>query len=191
MTRHPLATPHPSDPDGSGAAAVLDGLFRTHYADLYALAYRYVRSRAVAEEVIQDAFLTMWNRRAEWALARDLPRYTAGIVRNRALGHLRRERLELAWQQHAAASNAEDATLGQFTRDAGGDPDVGELAERIKMALRALPERAQQTVALRVYRQLTNAEIAEVMGVTVKAVERNFTRAMHALRDALTGSSST
>lgn len=124
-------------PRAANAAATLDGLFRTHYTHLYSIAYRYLRSRALAEEAIQDAFLAMWERRGDWGQARDLLRYTGAVVRNRALGHLRRERLELGWRQRAAGS-PEDSPLSQFARDAGAGPETGDLAERVRIALRAL-----------------------------------------------------
>lgn len=181
---------HPDDRGPSqGAPSALDrgaleALFRAHYQGLYAIAYQYVRSRALAEEVVQDAFLHLWTRRTDWSQARDLKRYIAMAVRNRALDHLRRERLEVTWQQRAL-SDTDDGVLSQFAREAGAAPDINDSVERVRAALRDLPERTQRTIGLRMYRQLTNAEIAEVMGITVKAVERNISRAVHALRVAL------
>ncbi len=194
MTQGSLAVPAPQDPDEASSTASriadLEVLFRAEYNRLYGVAYHYVRSRAVAEEVVQDAFLHLWTHRAEWGHARDLSRYMAAAVRNRALDHVRRQRLEVAWQQRAM-SGSEDLVLSQFARESshgrgqGRERDIADGAERVRAALGRLPERTQETMALRVYRQLTNGEIAEVMGITVKAVERNITRAMHALRAAL------
>lgn len=180
------------DVPGEGASALgpaaLETLFRAHYDRLYGVAYHYVRSRAVAEEIVQDAFLHLWTRRAEWGQARDLSRYVGAAVRNRALDYVRREQLEVAWQRRAL-SGVEDVVLSQFARESGsgGAPEIDDGAEQVRVALRGLPERTQETIALRMYRQLSNAEIAEVMGITVKAVERNIARATQALRVALAG----
>lgn len=174
----------PCDAPSAHNRAALEALFRAQYDRLYGVAYHYVRSRALAEEIVQDAFLHLWTRRSGWGQARDLVRYVAAAVRNRALSHLRRERLEMAWQQRAAGG-MEDIVLSQFAQEGAAVPETDGAVERVRTALRELPERTQYTLALRLYRQLTNPEIAEVMGITVKAVERNVARAIQALRIAL------
>ena len=59
---------------------------------------------------------------------------------------------------------------------------TGREVELMQRAVRSLPARVQRTIVLRLQFHLTNAEIAEVMGVTVKAVERNITRGLKSLR---------
>jgi RNA polymerase sigma-70 factor, ECF subfamily len=63
--------------------------------------------------------------------------------------------------------------------------DVDEMIEKMQSAVSALPKRVRRTIILRLQWHLTNAEIAEVMGIGVKAVERNITRGFKALREAL------
>lgn len=72
--------------------------------------------------------------------------------------------------------------MSQYTVDARHAADVDEMVELMQRAVRSLPKRVQRTIVLRLQFHLTNAEIAEVMGVTVKAVERNITRGLKTLR---------
>jgi RNA polymerase sigma-70 factor, ECF subfamily len=163
---------------------VLEALFRAHHRAMCALVYRYLRSQSAAEQVVQDAFLAVWDRRDIWGDTADLPRYLFAVARNRAVSQLRRERVELSWRERAGAGQAASG-MSQFSATAGGDPGTDELVDRLRAAVEQLPERARYTLALRLDRQLQNAEIAEVMGITVKAVERNLARAIATLRKIL------
>lgn len=167
-------------------AAALEAIFRASYDDLYATAYRYLRSRGPAEEVVQDVFLAMWERRERWGEGEvvDLRRYLFAAVHNRSVSLLRRERVEAAGRERERDGRAETG-VGHFTATGGVPPERSELVERLDRAVDALPPRARETLLLRVRRQLRNDEIAQVMGVSVKAVEGNLARAVAALREAL------
>jgi RNA polymerase sigma-70 factor (family 1) len=166
------------------AAAQLGPIFRTQYAELFALVYYYVRSRALAEEIIQDTFLAVWKRRQVWGAEMDIKAYVFQTARHRALNYLRRERVELNWQRLVTARR-EEWGMSQFASDAGVMADVDEMIEKMQSAVSVLPKRVRRTIILRLQWHLTNAEIAEVMGIGVKAVERNITRGLKALREAL------
>lgn len=170
--------------DSFEAAARLGAIFRAHYAELFALVYHYVRSRALAEEIIQDAFLAVWERRHTWGPDMDVRAYVFQTAHHRALNHLRRERVELNWQRLLAARR-EEWGMSQYASDARVVADVDEMIEKMQRAVGALPKRVRRTIILRLQWHLTNAEIAEVMGISIKAVERNITRGLKALRDAL------
>lgn len=170
--------------DDRQAAAQLGPIFRTHYAELFALVYRYVRARALAEEIIQDAFLAVWKRRESWGADMDIKAYVFQTARHRAFNYLRRERVELNWQRLVAARR-EDWGMSQYATDAGVMADVDEMIEKMQSAVSTLPKRVRRTIVLRLQWHLTNAEIAEVMGIGVKAVERNITRGLKTLREAL------
>ena len=131
--------------------------------------------------------LALWQRRNRWGegdLA-DLKNYLFVASRNRAVSLLRRQRVEDTWRGGVALGRHETG-LGRFTAAAGAASEADPvLVERVERAMAGLPARARETITLRIRRQLTNAEIGEVMGITVKAVERNITRALEALRVAL------
>ncbi len=175
------------DPRSAAQAAALETILRSCYDDLYLTVYRYVRSRALAEDVIQDVLLALWQRRSRWGGGDlvDLKSYLFVASRNRAVSLLRRQRVEDTWRGGVALGRHETG-LSRFTAAAGAESDADPvLVARLERAMAELPARARETIMLRVRRQLTNAEIAEVMGITVKAVERNITRALEALRGAL------
>src|SRR5215207_2149794 len=76
----------------AGDEAAFEALFRALAPGLCTLVTRYVHSRDIAEEIVQDLFLDIWTRRAELAIDRSIAAYLFGAARNRALNHAKRER---------------------------------------------------------------------------------------------------
>jgi RNA polymerase sigma-70 factor (ECF subfamily) len=179
--RWPLTIRERDTDEDRAASRRLGAIFRAHYSELHSLVVRYVRTRALAEEIIQDAFLAVWQRRFAWTPEMDLKAYVFQTAHNRALNHLRRERIEIDWQ-HLVAARREEWGMSQYAVDAHEAADVDEMVELMQRAVRSLSPRVQRTIVLRLQFHLTNAEIAEVMDVTVKAVERNITRGLKTLR---------
>lgn len=182
----------------AGAQSALAEAFEVHYDGLYRYAHHFVRSPDVAQELIQDVFLRVWERRLELHGGERLAPYLFVSVRNASISWLRHARLERA--------RLELTELSPGCRDAGGR-SVGDeralsgisqaacdaadalryqesraLADELHEAIQLLPKRAREAITLRWRRQLKNTEIAEVMGCSVKAVEFSIARALDALR---------
>lgn len=179
--RWPLTIKERDTDEDRAASRRLGAIFRAYYSELHAMVVRYVRTHALAEEIIQDAFLAVWQRRFAWTPEMDLKAYVFQTAHNRALNHIRRDRIEIDWQELVAARR-EEWGMSQYAVDAHENADVDEMVDLVQRAVLSLPPRVQRTIALRLQYHLTNAEIAEVMGVSVKAVERNITRGLKALR---------
>src|SRR6476619_8360501 len=77
-----------------GDEAAFDSIFRAWYPSLVRSAESIVRSRAVAEEVVQDVMLELWRRRESLASDSSPQAYLFQSTRNRALNHVRHERVE-------------------------------------------------------------------------------------------------
>jgi RNA polymerase sigma-70 factor (ECF subfamily) len=74
----------------AGDPGAFEALFREHYHGLCLFAARLVASDAVAEELVQDVLLRVWQQRERWTVTGSVAAYLYGAVRNQALGHLRR-----------------------------------------------------------------------------------------------------
>src|SRR6266480_1697753 len=83
--------------------AAFEALFRTHYSPLCDYVYGYVRSRAVAQELVQDLFLRLWER-AGTPASTLAAAYLYTAARNRAVDHLRREQVATAWAKSPAGA---------------------------------------------------------------------------------------
>jgi RNA polymerase sigma-70 factor (ECF subfamily) len=167
----------------AGDARALEVLFRDHYAALCDFAMRYVGAGA-AEDLVQDLFADLWARRADWTLRESVRAYLFAAVRNRALNLRKREAVERDWEREETASEVPslhrtpETTLDRLERE--------ELSARVGAAVESLPERCRLVMHLRWRERLPHAEIAAVMGISVKGVEMQLSRGLKALRALLT-----
>jgi RNA polymerase sigma-70 factor, ECF subfamily len=164
----------------SDVAAFRVLFFRYHRA-LCSFAYRYVGIRAVAEELVQDALLYLWQRRGALECAGDgLRPYLFASVRNAAVSHLRHRRVEEGTAGYVA-------DLGPSAPPADREAGRAELALAVRRAVATLPDRQRQVFTLHRQYDMSYAEIAQVLGISPRTVEAHMGQAFKALRKALAG----
>lgn len=176
-------TPHVSDTDQlaqlrQGDHAAFETLFRQWYEPVVRSANRIVHDAGVAEEMAQDVFLELWRRRDQLPDGSSLPGYLMQAARNRALNHLRHLQVQKKSQVFVEA-------LNEPVEEANADAEANELEVAIRDAIDALPPRTREVFLLSRERNLKYSEIAEQLGVSVKAVEANMSRALRQLREKL------
>ena len=162
----------------SPSASAFDALVRAHYARLCTFAYRMVRSPAAAEDIVQDVFARIWERDLRLDYSDPLP-YLYRAARNGALMYLRHERVTQRWQQTARA---------EAHRDVGGADErahADELTRAIRTSIETLPERCELIFRMHREQDLSYAEIARVLGLSIKTVETQMGRALKSLRKSL------
>ncbi len=166
-----------------GNLAAFEVVYRAMHAPLVTFAMRYVGDGARAEELVQDLFVELWQRRTAWTVQGSLRSYLFAAARNRALNLRRRDAVERDW----ADDEAHDAV--RALHPAPTRPDVAleqeELQARLARALASLPERCALVMHLRWRDGLSYGEIAEVMGISTKGVENQLGRGLKALREKL------
>jgi RNA polymerase sigma-70 factor (ECF subfamily) len=163
-----------------GDPAAFEMLFRTYYQPLCGFAARYADSIAVAEELVQDVFARIWIERARWPLPRNRKAYLFTAVRNRALNAGRRQQLELDWVD-GELHDADPPATAESAIARHDDPAVHAELDR---AITSLPQRCRLVMHLRWREGMSYADIADVMGISVKGVENQLSRGLRALRRA-------
>ncbi|MDP2773838.1 MAG: SigE family RNA polymerase sigma factor [Nocardioides sp.] len=160
-----------------GADAALDELYAAHWRQLVRLSVLLVRDVGLAEEIVQDAFVAMHGR---WGRLREPDKalaYLRQTVVNRSRSALRHRavvtRHEAAQRLPDVQPGADESSVAAVRRDAVLD------------ALRQLPPRQREALALRYYLDLSEAEIADAMGISRGAVKSHASRGSAALRDLL------
>ena len=164
-------------PDSSSwdADAAVEELYAAHYRRLVRLAVLLVRDVETAEEVVQDSFVAMHGR---WRRLRDPDKglaYLRQTVVNRSRSVLRHRAVEQRNQPAPLrdVAGADEATLS------------AERRARVLEALRELPERQREVIALRYYSDLSEAQIAEALGISRGAVKSHASRGAASLRHLL------
>lgn len=184
-----------------GSQVALAGLYDRHSRAVYGAALRTSRDPSVAEEVVQETFLALWNRAEMYDPARGaLPSWLLTIARNRAVDHLRS-----AGRRDRAASfssfgrdDGSDQALadwltasGELIGAAGSDPAPEsalagkELRESIDEAIAALDPAERSVILLAYDGGLTQAEIAVRLGWPLGTVKTRTRRALGRLREML------
>ena len=165
-----------------GNDAEFEALFRAHFASLCAFVSRMVGSRAVAEELVQEVFLYLWEHRATWSAHTSVRTYLFTCARNATLNYRRREKLE------ERATHSDEGTIALFTRtqlEIEREVALAEFERAVKRAIAQLPQRCGEVYALSREQYLSYAEIGDVLGISPKTVEVHMGRAFKLLRKHL------
>jgi RNA polymerase sigma-70 factor (ECF subfamily) len=169
-----------------GDETAFESLYLAHHDELWRFAYAYVRSRDVAEELVQDVFLAIWGTRATWEVHTRVRASMYASVRHLALNHLRHERIVTRTMGAEGHANSGTEGLGsQLGATTMGVPpmdqqlalEAQEMDDAVVHAIAALPERRRIAMMLRWKHDMPSLEIARVLGTTPEAVRTLLTRA--------------
>lgn len=187
----------------AGSEGALAILYDRHANAIYAAACRLTSDRQVAEEVVQETFLALWNRAELFDPASgSLAAWLYTIARNRTVDRLRAAGRRPSLIPFSSAGSGDEADAGAVDRlvatgsvlggaDLGpgpeGELESAELRALIGEALASMPD-TERTVIVLAYRDdLTQTEIAERLGWPLGTVKTRTRRALHRLRGSLAG----
>jgi RNA polymerase sigma-70 factor (ECF subfamily) len=143
-----------------------------------------VGSRAVAEELVQDVMLEVWTGRGTWVVRSSVKAYLYGAVRNQALNVQRRKRLELRYEERAVTEGlVADVTVPAAEIDERLTDE--RRLKAITQAVQRLKEPRRTILTLRWDHGMTHREIAETLGMSLRAVEMAAARAMATVKRKL------
>jgi RNA polymerase sigma-70 factor, ECF subfamily len=158
-------------------------VYDRHGGPAYSLAYRIVGDRGTAEDVTQEAFLSLWRSGAKYDRARGSVRtWLLGVVRNRAIDALRRE------ATRAPTVELELERLpdqGPYTELTDAEALRREAAREVRGALRMLPADQLKVIELAYFGGLSHSEIAEALGMPLGTVKGRMRLAMEKIRATL------
>ena len=163
-----------------GDESAFEDMFRAYYPQLCRFAAEYVDSESHARDLVQDVFLRIWDRRADWMVRRSLKAYLYQAVRNRALNHVRQQDT-----RHDIEDDLEYTTDRTEPRTAADACHENRLSKEANEAIDDLPERRRMAFLLHRRHGFTYKEIASIMDITPKTVENQIGRALKSLRETL------
>jgi RNA polymerase sigma-70 factor (ECF subfamily) len=149
-------------------AAAFEVIYDRHGDAAFSLAYRMCAQRALAEDVVQEAFLSLWRTRARYDRQRGSVRtWVLGIVHNRAIDALRRRAVrdrgivhEEGFEERLVAPERTDA---EFARR--------EEAREIRDALEQLPDEQSRVIELAYFGGMTHMQIAAMLDMPVGTIK--------------------
>jgi RNA polymerase sigma-70 factor (ECF subfamily) len=162
-----------------GDARAFGVLFDRHAGPAFSLAYRMCGSRARAEDVVQDTFLSLWRAGARYDPSRGSVRaWILGAIHNRAIDSFRRESLRAAspLEQSGVAERLAAPELTEVEAERRAD------AQRVRTALQDLPDEQRQVIELSYYGGFTHQQIAELLSLPAGTVKGRMRLGLSKLR---------
>ena len=153
-------------------------VFKEHFKGLHSYAFTIVRDDADAEEIVQNVFYKLWERREQMAELQSVNAYLYRAVYNESLNYLKHQKVKMAYQAHATHHSAQEA-------GAADSASLKELEAKIQVAMNDLPEQCRTVFQLSRFEELKYREIAERLGISVKTVENQMGKALKILRNKL------
>jgi RNA polymerase sigma-70 factor, ECF subfamily len=158
-------------------------LYDRHGGAAYSLAHRIVGDPGAAEDVTQEAFLSIWRSGARFDPARGSVRsWTLGVVRNRSIDALRRQagkapKLDYDDDAAIAAQPAGELTDSEAIRR--------ETARRVRGAMRELPQEQSEVIGLAYFGGFTHSEIARMLSMPLGTVKGRMRLGLEKIRLSL------
>lgn len=164
----------------NGNSCAFASLFDTYYVPLCEYAYRFCNGdQELTEDIVQEVFARIWERRADWAPKVSVKAYLFRSVHNQAITNLRKVRHETAMNDVVEdTTQATDLTPIEAIHN-------DELDQRIQRAIHNLPERRREILTLRMIHELSYKEIADTLEISVNTVDTQLRRALKSLREDL------
>ena len=160
-------------------------LYRRTSSHLYAIALRILREPAAAEEVLQEAYVSVWHHAAGYAAEKSQPQtWLASIVRNRCLDRLRRRGLDTV----SLSRDDEDETDMDVPADNASPVELliaGAEAASVRDCVQALEGGQKQAIALAFFQGLSHAELAQALREPLGTVKSWVRRGLARLRECL------
>lgn len=153
-------------------------LFDLFYPALCLFAKRYVEERAVAEDLVQDVFVTLWESRKKIRVESSTRNYLVVCVRNQCLNYLKREGYKQNYIDTYLAKNADLSDYDEFYLQT-------ELQKLLDEALAKLPETYRLIFEMSRLENNSNTEIAEKLNIPLRTVERYKAKAIEILKKDL------
>ncbi len=161
-------------------------LFRHHYVSLCAYSRRYVGRVDIAEEIVSDTFLKMWEKRQTLEIRSSVKAYLFQAVCNNSLYFLRKLKSEEKLEDYFRDNLHENIATENSSFDLSEQSLLMEdVSAKIEEAINQLPPRQKKVFKLKRFENKKNKEIAEMMGISVKTVEMHLSKALLFLRSSL------
>ena len=162
-----------------GDEEAFEALFRHYYEELCHFVESQVGSAEVAEDLVQNIFLSLWRRREDWEPKTTLRAYLFGAARNESIKYRKHQQVRSRWKQEEKEKETPERS------DPEDDLKSRELRRTIRKWVDKLPERRRQVYLLSRQHGLTYKEIARVMDISPKTVDNQMVEALKFLRKRL------
>jgi len=161
-------------------------LFYKYYTALHTYAIKFVNSSEIAEEIVHDLYTAIWNKKNEIKITTSVKSYLYTSIRNRCISQLRKKKVYFQRIDDDDEYFDESKIIIPVSQENGLSALIAsELEDKLMVAIEKLPERCKEIFLLSRFKGLKQKEIAEEMNLSINTVEKQISRALQKLRNAL------
>jgi RNA polymerase sigma-70 factor (family 1) len=155
--------------------------YKKYYRPLFTVAYRYVGNTEIAEEIVHDVFITIWNKAGQLNIQSSMKSYLFRSIVNSCLNHIKKEKTQSEKQ------SAYEVALGQELGNGADEANEADekLLKGLEDALELLPDKCKQVMYLSRFGKLKQQDIADQMEISIKTVKNHLTYGFKKLREHL------
>lgn len=160
------------------STVIFEKIFKEHFKGLHAYACTMVKDEDEAEEIVQNMFYKLWEKKGLIERLDSVNAYLYRAVYNESINFLRHQKVKAAHQAHAMRStDNSDYKPGKVS--------INELEQKLEIALSELPEKCRTVFQMSRFEELKYHEIAAKLDISVKTVENHMGKALKLLRTKL------
>ena len=155
---------------------VFETLYREHWKKLYAICYSQTKNVQASEELVQDIFISLWNRWEDLVITSSLENYLIRAAKLKTIDYFR------AVQRSKEVGDLAPEALDIRTTNTENETETIFLRDHMAHLIEQLPEKCQKVFLLSREQQLNTNEIALELGISQKTVKNHITKALTFLR---------
>jgi len=162
---------------------IFEELFQKHYSSLLQYACKFILNKSIAEDILQEVFISVWiNKKNIDFESESIKSYLFTSVRNKSLNYIESIKKALPFDKYDIDYLIQKEI---FSYDPDDNLAFEELETEIKKCVDTLSPQCKKIFTYSRYKNLKNKEIAILLGITEKAVERQITKALTEIRKHL------
>lgn len=164
----------------AGSQQAFTSLFRLFYSRLHSFSMQYVHVKETAEEITNDVFVKLWNRRDEIETINNLPTYLFVAVKNYSLNYLKQYS-----HLHVAVEDNDGSSALINRSDPEQELEWKEISFQLTQAIDHLPDQCRTIFKLIKEDGFRYKEVAEILGISPRTVETQLFRALKKLQSVV------
>jgi len=160
-----------------GDHSAFEKIFERYSKQLFQFSLRYLKSEAVAEDIVQEVFIRIWNNRSEIRTNTSFQAYLFTITLNSVRKY---------FNQQSRLNEVKHGILFEssgFRPDFDGESNYQFMLDKLELLIREMPEKRREVFVKKKLEEKSLKEISDELGITPKTVEYHITEAMRFLRN--------
>lgn len=168
-----------------GDPTAFEEIYSTNYGILHSYILTIIENHFFVEDIIEDVFVTLWEKRSDLEINTSLKGYLFTIARNACLDFIRKRKVREEYKSRVEKKYIIESNYNPFTSEISQDDKNSELKRVIRSAIDELPPKCRKVFKLSRYFNIKNKEIAHMLNISENTVEKHMGTALSRLRQKL------